>query len=136
MRVVIPYEEEKSNIFPKIKRPVAYVHFWSRFINDWVRYKMIVDTGADYTILPLYRTLDLGIDPKKDCVLKKTSGVGGKTTVYFLKRNIKIKIGSFELDIPVGFIDSYLIPPLLGREKCLNVLKVTFFNFHTQIELR
>jgi len=132
MKITFPYEEKESSIFPKIKRPTAEVYFWSKLINSWVGYKMIVDTGADYTILPKYRAVDLGISLEKDCSKNKTYGVGGGVAVFFLKRKAKIRIGSSELVIPLGFLDADDIPPLLGREGCLNIFKVLFINFQTE----
>lgn len=135
MKITFPYEEKESDIFPKIMRPVAEVHFWSKLINGWLGYKMIVDTGADYTILPKYRTVDLGVDLNKDCLIEKTYGVGGKAKVYFLKKKVKIKIGNFKFKIPLGFLASKKIPPLLGREGCLNIFRLIFANFQTEFSL-
>lgn len=133
MRIVFPYEEKKSNIFPKIKRPVAEIYFWSKLIDGWLRYKMIVDTGADYTILPRYCSVDLGINLTKDCLVRKTAGVGGQAKVFFLKTKAKIKIGESPLEIPLGFIKSDSIPPLLGREECLNFFRVLFADYKTEL---
>lgn len=133
MKTIFPYEEKKSDIFPKIKRPVAEIYFWSKLINNWLLYKMIVDTGADYTILPKDCSVDLGIDLKKDCFAKKTFGVGGKELVYFLKKKMRIKISKFCFEIPLGFLNSNKIPPLLGRESCLNIFRLVFVNFQTKI---
>ncbi|MBI4999480.1 retroviral-like aspartic protease family protein [Candidatus Gottesmanbacteria bacterium] len=132
MKITFPYEEKKSDIFPKIKRPIAEVYFWSKLINGWLGYKMIVDTGADYTVLPKYRAVDLGVNLKKDCEIKKTFGVGGGVTVYFLKNKAKMKIGQLELNIPLGFLDADNVPPLLGREGCLNVFRLIFAGFQTK----
>lgn len=132
MRAIFPYEEKESDLFPKIKRPIAQVYFWSKLINDWLGYKMVVDTGADYTILPRFSSVDLGINFKKDCLTRKTSGIGGVQTVYFLKRQVKVKIDNYEFSLPLGFINSDSIPPLLGREGCLNLFKVIFSNFTTE----
>lgn len=133
MGIAFPYEEKESNIFPKIKRPVAAVYFWSKLTKSWLRYKMIVDTGADFTLLPRFCSVDLGINLKTDCLVKKTTGIGGQEIVYFLKEKIKIKIGDFSLKIPLGFTNSDSIPPLLGREGCLNSLRILFANFRTEI---
>ena len=96
---------------------------------------MIADTGADYTVLPRYYSVDLGIDLEKDCIMKQTIGVGGYETIYFLKEKAKIKISTQQIKIPLGFLNSDNIPPLLGREECLNTFKVIFVNFQTEIEL-
>lgn len=134
MKIVFPYEEKHSPLFRKIKRPIIEVYFWSKLINDWLRYKMIADTGADYTVLPRYYCVDLGIDLNKDCLKKQTVGVGGHEIIYFLKEKAKIRISSMQLKIPLGFLNSDNIPPLLGREECLNVFKAIFADFKTEIE--
>lgn len=136
MRLIFPFKEKASNIFTKIKRPVATIYFWSKLIDGWLGYEMIVDTGADFTILPQYRSLDLGVNLRNDCLPKQTSGVGGSTLVFFCKKRIRIKIGEYELKIPLGFLNSNSIPPLLGREECLNLFKLTFVGFQTEISSR
>lgn len=133
MKIDFPFEEKKSNIFSKIKRPIAVVYFWSKLINGWLGYTMIVDTGADFTILPRYRSLDLGVDLEKDCFQKTTSGVGGKVVLFFLKKKADIKIGNFQLHIPLGFLNSNTVPPLLGREECLNIFRLTLDDFQTEL---
>ena len=134
MKIVFPYEEKSSPIFNKIKRPTVEVYFWSKLIQDWLRYKMIADTGADYTVLPRYYSVDLGFDLEKDCLKKQTIGVGGHETIYFLKEKIKMRISNLEKQIPLGFLNSDNIPPLLGREECLNTFRILFANFKTEIE--
>ena len=76
-----------------IKRPVADVNFWSIDLKAWVPVKMIVDTGADYTLLPLWLYSKLGVNIKKDCKKFYTAGVGGQQFVYVLKKLWKIKLG-------------------------------------------
>jgi predicted aspartyl protease len=91
---------------------------------------MVVDTGADYTLLPYSASNDLEINLKKEAKKYKTFGIGGSETVYLIKR-FKIKINDSELLVPVGFLSRDDIPPLLGREQCLNKFKVLFANFIT-----
>lgn len=129
------YETKKSIIFKQIKRPIATVDFWSDRFKKWISYNMIVDTGADYTILPSSDAIDLGVDLEKECQTFETRGVGGTETVYFLKRKIKIKIGDFVRKIPVGFLSRDDIPELLGRQECLNKFKLLFSKFTTSFSL-
>jgi hypothetical protein len=91
---------------------------------------MIVDSGADYTILPRFYAIDLGIDLKQDCLSYQTFGIGGSEKVYLLK-NTKIRLGKWERFIPVGFIDRDDIPPLLGRQEFLETFKVTLASHST-----
>lgn len=134
-KVNFPYETKKSAIFGQVKRPIATVEFYSKRFQKWITYTMIVDTGADYTILPFSDAADLGVDLEKDCLSFETRGVGGTETVYLLKRKIEIKIGVFTRKIPVGFLSRDDIPELLGRQGCLNGFSVLFSKFVTYFSL-
>jgi len=133
MKVSFPYEARASSLFGTVKRPMAKLKFWSKKLGRYLEYVLLVDTGADYTLLPKHIALELGVDLKKDCKSFLTSGVGGKEKVYFSKQNLKIKIGNLEKKIPVGFLDREDIPPLLGREGCLNDFDVRFARFTATI---
>ena len=126
-----PYKTESSDIFGSIKRPIAEVSFWSLKSKRWLKYTMIVDTGADYTLLPNYVAFDLGIDLEKDCREYRTFGIGGSEIVYLVKKH-KISIGNFEIKIPLGFLGRDDVPPLLGRQQCLDVFNVLFSQFVTR----
>lgn len=131
MKLSFSYKKEESEIFGKIKRPVAQIEVWSKLISGWVTVPVIVDTGADYTLFPRYVALDFGVDLKKDCKEHSTFGVGGKETVYIYKKNLLIKLGKWEGKIPVGFLKSDDVPPLLGRLRCLDKFEVLFSKFKT-----
>lgn len=130
MKVSFPYKVETSQIFGLIRRPVTPVSFWSPNRNRWIVYTMIVDTGADYSLLPYSAIEDLKLDLEKDASTLKTFGIGGSETVYLIK-GCKIKIGEFELTVPVGFLARDDIPPLLGRQDCLDKFGVLFARFIT-----
>lgn len=124
------FEKSASQLFGSVWRPIAKVGFWSRKLKDWVDVIMIVDTGADYTILPRFYAFDLGIVLHKDCEAYETFGIGGREKVYLLK-NTKVKLGKWERFIPVGFLDRDDIPPLLGRQEFLEIFKVTLVSHFT-----
>lgn len=130
MAITFDYEKHASTIFGDVYRPVAQVDFFSQSKKRWYEIWMIVDTGADYTLLPKHFSLRLGIDLKKDCQIFHTSGIGGVEKVY-LAKNIKIRIGKWERRIPVGFIDKDNIPPLLGRQQFFETFEVFFSSNHT-----
>lgn len=130
MDLTFPFEKRLAPLLGEIYRPIAKVFFYSVRKNRWYEVWMIVDSGADYTILPKYFAQRLGVDLKKDCRVFETSGIGGEEKVYFLA-SIKIKIGSWVRDIPVGFLDKDEIPPLLGRHLFLETFEVLFSSNHT-----
>ena len=131
MDVSFDFENSGSNIFGKIFRPIAKVSFKSPSKeNYWSDVWMIVDTGADFTILPKYVSNDLGVSLESDCFLDSTSGVGGEQKIYMLKKKINIKIDKLEREIPLAFFDSDEVPPLLGRLGFLETFNTTFFKTH------
>ena len=131
MDITFKFEEARSRIFGTIHRPVAVVEFQSCKSKKWVELKMLVDSGADYTLLPWFLVKDLEIDLKKDCDLFETRGVGGTTTVYVYKKKLNVKLGDRSFRVPVGFLKGKDIPPLLGRHKFMEKIKTTFYHHKT-----
>ena len=89
----------------------------------------IVDTGADYTLLPRFLSQDLQVDLEKDCKVYKILGVGGSQRSYFLPQ-ITAKLGSWTRKIPIGFLDSDEVPPLMGRHLFLETFETHFSKDH------
>lgn len=134
MAISFSFKEEHSPIFGKIRRPVAEVYFKHKSIGIWRKATMIVDTGADYTLLPHFFASALGIDVTKDCRAIDTQGVGGKSMVYLMKEKTLVKIGEFERKIPLGFLANDYIPPLLGRQEFFETFRVVFEKFSLTFE--
>jgi|SRR3990167_10347245 len=132
MPLKFSFRREKSSILGSIYRPVAQVFFWSKQSRDWSEVWMIVDTGADYTLLPRFMADDLGIDLEKECRIFNTYGVGGGERVYFLPK-IKVKLDDWERIIPVGFLERNEIPPLLGRHLFMETFDTEFTKKHMVI---
>ncbi|TSC85818.1 MAG: hypothetical protein G01um101416_770 [Microgenomates group bacterium Gr01-1014_16] len=129
----VSFEKEKSIVFGNIFRPYFPVNFWSRKRKSWIEVLTIVDTGADYTMLPIQYMDELGIDKKKDASPFSTFGVGGDSKVYILNDEIEIQLAGKTLKAPLGFVDSVDVPPLLGRHRCLEKFRVVFENRETEI---
>ncbi len=133
MDVKFPYENAGDGIFGKIFRPIAKVTLQSLGTDKSVSVWMVVDTGADYTILPRHFSKKLRISLERDCIKDTTFGVGGEQTVYFCKKKIKARIGKFNRHIPLAFLDSNEIPALLGRLGFLETFNVEFLKIHSLI---
>jgi len=129
MVLKFPFRQEKSSILGTIYRPVARVLFWSKRSNRWIAARMIIDTGADYTLLPRFMAERLGVNLEKDCKVFNTYGIGGGERVYFLPK-IKVKLGDWERVIPVGFLERNEIPPLMGRHLFLETFETLFSSSH------
>lgn len=130
MDVIFPFEYEGKNSFGSVFRPVAKITFFSSKQKISSDVWLVVDTGADFTILPKFVAQDLLIDFEKDCVIDKTMGVGGGQTIYLFKNKIHVKIGNIEKDIPVAFFDSDEIPALLGRQGFMETFDTEFLTSH------
>lgn len=133
MAVKFPYEDNGKNSFGHIYRPIAKVTLESPVIYKPVDIWMIVDTGADYTIIPRHFMQKLRISPEKDCIRDITFGVGGNQTVYFCKSKITAKIGDMNRKIPLAFFDNDEVPALLGRLGFLETFNTEFLTSHTVV---
>lgn len=129
MTLSFPFKKERSAILGSIYRPVARVQFWSKVSKDWIAVRMIVDSGADYTLLPRYMADQLGVDLETDCQKFSTYGIGGGEKVYFLPK-VKVKLGDWERVIPVGFLERDEIPPLMGRHLFMETFDTEFTKRH------
>ena len=132
MKFIFPYKREKSAIFSTIRRPIVNVGFWSKKFGIFQEVEAIVDSGADYTLLPLAYVEFLGIDIRKDCRSFFTSGIGGSEKM-FMAPKMRLKIGNIVLHAPIGFLRRDNIPPLLGRFGCLDKLFVLLSRYNTTI---
>jgi hypothetical protein len=123
------FREDNSAILGKIYRPMAQVFIWSAKDKLWTEVWMLVDSGADYTLLPRFMADKLRVDLEKDCKLFSTYGVGGGERVYFLPK-IKVRLGKWKREIPVGFLERNEIPPLLGRHQFMETFETNFSPRH------
>lgn len=134
MPVIFRFKEYPSSIFGITRRPIAEVQFQHKNKIRWLPITMVVDSGADYTLLPKFLASALGISLKKDCKIIETRGVGGESIVHLLKGRINIRLGEYKRKIPVGFLVNDKIPPLLGRQEFFETFRVVFERFHTRFE--
>lgn len=128
--IKVPFTNIGKGLIGIIYRPYVPASLFSVKKKDWISVNMLVDSGADYTLLPRKYSIGLGIDLSKDCLVETTLGVGGSETIYIYKK-LKIKINQWQKQIPVGFLERDDIPPLLGRLQCLEALELTFKKHQT-----
>ncbi|TSC87788.1 MAG: hypothetical protein G01um101416_313 [Microgenomates group bacterium Gr01-1014_16] len=134
METKFAYKKEPSQILGQVKRPIALVSINSQDLNKWFIYTMIVDTGADFSLLPFHSILNLGLDIERDCREAYLSGAGGKLKIHFLKKPILARIGHWQGKITLGFAENDDLPPILGRHKALDHFHLHFHKFKTIFE--
>lgn len=114
------YQERQNTHFGTMRRPMVTVSLWSPIDRDWHQVMMLIDTGADVTVIPRYLAAFIGLDLQKSTSLQ-TSGIGGNSKLDIID-SVHLKIGSgsqaVQRTIPVG-ITAERIPPLLGRQDAL-----------------
>lgn len=125
-QVSFRFEQRESRNLGRLNEPIITVWLRSPKTQEWEKIRMLVDTGADFTILPRYLAVLLDIDLKKEAQKITTSGVGGDQAVYLFS-NLEVKVGGFLREIPVGFSESNKIPPLMGRHHFFETFQVEFF---------
>lgn len=131
MVIKFKFEAKSSSLFGIVYRPIAIVELKIKNSKTWAPIKMLVDTGADYSLLPKWYTEILNVNLKTDCSVYKTSGIGGDEVVYLLNKKIKAKIGNMTRYIPLGFLNHNNVPPIFGRQKFLESFKVIFYKHIT-----
>lgn len=87
-----------------IFRPYATVLLFAKTRKIWLPVNMVVDSGADYTLLPKRYASVLGIDLARDCVVEMSVGIGGSERV-FLYREQLARLGKWQKKIPVRFLE-------------------------------
>lgn len=130
MSVKFSFEDGGKMHFGPIYRPVAKVSFQSPTLSIWTNVWMIVDTGADFSILPRYVAKDLNISLEKDCITDSTIGVGGEQSIYLCKEKVSAKIGDLTRNVPLAFFANDEVPPLLGRCGFLETFDTEFLKTH------
>ena len=133
MDVKFPFEHVGKSFFGTVHRPIAKVSLLSASEKRWIDTWMVVDSGADFTILPRHLAQKLRISLESDCVKDATFGVGGEQSIFLCKNKIKAKIGDFERNIPLAFFDSNEVPALLGRLGFMETFDVEFLKTHSVV---
>lgn len=98
----------------------------------------LVDSGADYTVIPIELAEILGLDLSGH--REQTSGVGG--TIYTKETSMIVQVKNahenYNIKVPIHVIlkrDSK-IPPLLGRKKFFDAFQITFNQKERKIILK
>lgn len=124
------YQEEYSDKFGKILRPVALVTLYSTK-KKTVQATMYIDSGADVTMIPLRAGNDLGFkyDPAK---IFQMSGIAGSLPCSLEKA--KIAIGEKKLLADITWALSDEAPFLLGRRDIFKFFRITFDEKQKKVE--
>jgi hypothetical protein len=128
-----PYSEErivKNSRYPesRINRPNALLNFKTKD-GDLQPIGGIVDSGADFTLIPLSTGLLLGLDVKKGEPFQLT-GIGkGKLDSFLHKVEVAIGGQTIKMTVAVASVDDIegrSLPVLLGRTDLFDSFTIAF----------
>lgn len=126
MNVEIPYKDEESKVFGKIKRPRIDFELFSNSKREWILIvDALADTGADMSLIPRY----LGELLVEDIIKGKYVEIKGihplSVVIAFLHR-VRAKISNKEVIMPVAIAESNDVPSILGRIDGLDLFDANF----------
>ena len=122
-RVQFKTQKELSDIFGPIWRPVIPVKLRNQ--DNILSCEVLVDSGADITLIPKRVGTYLGFTLTNEEEIKELYGIG-EGAAPFLIREVFIKIGNIEKQIRVGWALIEEIPILLGRLDLFNLFDIKF----------
>lgn len=128
------YQEEKSSLFVKIKRPLIEIEIYSEKTNGWISFKRVLaDTGADICLLPRFMG-NLLVKDMTAGTYKRIRGVVPNTFLNGFIHNLKIRVTDKIFTAPVFIADSEDVTPIFGRHNALDLFKASFDGSYTNIE--
>ena len=133
MGIKFDFQYKGSSPLGEIYRPIAKVSIKSPNDKDWTLVWMIVDTGADFSILPNHFSADFGISLDDDCWKDTIKGVGGEQTIFLCKKRFHVKIDNVERYIPIAFFNNDEVPPLMGRLGFIETFDTEFLKNRTVV---
>ena len=117
------FKEFQTRHLGKIFRPSARVVFYSK--NVKIETELLVDPGADITLIPKTFGQYLGLKRKGVEKLKRLFGVG-KGGVPVLFRDINIIIGKYVIKAKIAWIQDNSNILLLGRYNVFDEFNIEF----------
>ena len=93
---------------------------------------MLVDSGADFCLMPKQLGIDLGYTVGVEEVMSKAEGVGGE--IDYLLRRVEVSIDGHTLTVPIAWIQTDdAVEYLLGREVIFDRFDIEFKQRDRQI---
>lgn len=94
--------------------------------------KILVDSGADFCLMPKQLGVDLGYGVGSEEVMSKAEGIGGE--VDYVLRKVDISIDSHNLTVPIAWLQTDdAVECLLGREIIFDKFDIEFKQRDRQI---
>lgn len=119
-----PYTTQKPKAPPQeVKRPYIFMELQAEN-GEWFKVNPLADTGADVTAFPRGVCEILGKKVEKGKRVDLVSATGAKLPLYL--HEVKVRLGSKEFTMSVGFTTIHTFPHLLGRKGVLDHFNIKF----------
>ncbi|MDX2133635.1 MAG: aspartyl protease family protein [Saprospiraceae bacterium] len=93
--------------------------------NEPLVFDMLVDSGADISVISYDTGIALGLKETPGEILEHAAGIGG--VISFALRRIQFSIDGYAFDAPVAWIQNqYTKDLILGREVVFDLFNITF----------
>jgi Aspartyl protease len=132
LHFVNPLDHYRPIRFRALRFRALKANNWKPYYNVFLKGKrkigvsMLVDSGADFTLVSTEIGHQLGLKVRDDEVFPTAEGVGGNVVEISFHR-IKLYLDSEEIEIPVGWLqNSDYDELLLGREVVFDYFDVEF----------
>jgi hypothetical protein len=126
-KLTFPYIEKEHHIFGKVTRPLVRLAFFSERFGKWLEVgQVLVDTGADISVIPLPLGQILVSDIENGIAMLVSGILSSDMSVNAYVHRIKARIGIYSFEMPVAISLSSVIPPIWGRQEALDRFTVSF----------
>jgi len=95
------------------------------------KFNLIIDSGATYTTFPVSIADEFGVKYKRSDNAECASGASCKA---FLSEEVVLLGGKYRMKIPILWMDSERVTPLLGRAGVFDRFRVIFDELDRRIE--
>lgn len=94
-------------------------------VNNTLQTEMLVDSGADISVISFDVGLALGLQTTEGEIFLSASGIGG--IIYYALRQISFTIDNYTFDAPVAWVQNqYTKDMILGREVVFDMFNIEF----------
>ncbi len=120
--IEFPYKQCISQNIGVIWKPYAMVRVITNERN--YRCQMLIDSGADITLIPKKAGDYLGFEPDKE-MIREIRGIGEGAVPYIIK-TVQIEIGEYQIKGRIGWVLIEEVPFLLGRLDIFDQFDIKF----------
>jgi len=119
--------EQEHDIFGKIARSLITVGFYSERFKEWLTVgKVLADTGADISVIPLPLGQILVSDVEKGQPMRIGGALSSNSLFNAFIHRVQARIGNFVFEMPVAVSLSSAVRPILGRREAIDRFTVSF----------